>query len=148
MATTESISAAMATMQADIDFTKGDIQQERATVKNATDLLNQAAQRVSAEPATATAMVNQLQAQQAQEVQAAAVITKAIRDSGDALTLQVIDAVHRLAQLEQRGVGSSASASGNKPKWELTRPKDMEPDMFTGKDEEWLRWKEATEDNV
>ena len=48
MATTESLSAAMATMQADIDKTKGDIQQELATVKNATDLLNQAAQRISA----------------------------------------------------------------------------------------------------
>ena len=46
MATTESLSAAMATKQADIDKTKGDIQQELATVKNATDLLNQAAPRV------------------------------------------------------------------------------------------------------
>ena len=101
MATTKSLSAAMATMQADIDKTKGDIQEELATVKNATDLLNQAALRVSAELAIATAMVNQLQAQQAQEVQAAAVITKAIRDSGDALTLQVNDAVNRLSQLEQ-----------------------------------------------
>ena len=99
MATTESLSAAMATIQADIGKTKSDIQQEIATVKNATDLLNQTVQRVSAELATATAMVNQVQAQQVQEGQAAAATTKLIRDSGDALTLVVNNAVNRLSQL-------------------------------------------------
>ena len=108
-------------------------------------LLNQSVQMITAELATTTATVNQLQAQQVREVQAAAVITKAIRDSGDALTSQVSDAVHRRTQLEQRGGGPSANASGGKPTWELIRPKELEPDTFTGKDEEWLRWKEATE---
>ena len=67
-------------------------------------------------------------------MQAAAVITKAIRDSGDALTAEVSDAAYRLTQLGQQSVGPSASAHGGKKKWDLTRPKDMEPEKFVGKD--------------
>ena len=92
------------------------------------------------------AAVTQLQAQQVQEEQSAAAVTKAIRDSGDALTAEVSAVAHGLAQLEQQGVGPSASAHGSKKKWDLTRPKDMEPEKFVGKDEDWLQWKEATED--
>ena len=111
-------------------------------------LLRTAMQRLTADLATTTATVNTLQAQQVQDTQIAVAATQAIRNSGDALTAQISDAVHRLTQLEQGGVGPSTSASVGKPKWELTRPKDMEPDQFVGKDEEWLRWKAATEDYV
>ena len=127
MATVESLAADIAAMQADTVATKSDIQQEIAAMK---------------------AAMSQVQAQQVQEVQAAAVVTKAIRDSGDALTAEVSAVAHRLAQLEQQGVGSSASAQDSKKKWGLTRPKDMEPEKFEGKDEAWLQWKEATEDYV
>ena len=30
--------------------------------------------------------------------------------------------------------------------WQLNRPKDMEPNHFSGKDEEWSKWKEEIED--
>ena len=60
---------------------------------------------------------------------------------------KIIDMIARIDQVEIRGVGLSSSASGGKG-WQLTRPKDMEPSEFTGKDEEWLRWKDAMEDYV
>ena len=39
--------------------------------------------------------------------------------------------------------------SGEKKKdWQMTRPKDMVPAMFSGKDEEWPQWKESVEDDA
>ena len=46
------------------------------------------------------------------------------------------------------GGGPQAAAYGDKSKWSLTRPKDMDPGIFSGKDEEWPKWKEALEDYV
>ena len=130
MATLESLTPTVHAMHGEVQ----QLMQERT-------LLNQAVQRVEA-------AVIQLQAQHVQEVQAAAVITKAIRDSGDALTGKVRAIAQRLAQLEQHGVGPSASAQGSKEKWDLTRPKDMEPENFVGNDEDWPQWKEATYANA
>ena len=102
-------------------------------------LINNAVQRVEA-------AIAQLQAQQAQDAQAVAVTTQAIQNSGDLLTQEVHAIVQRLALLEQQGTNPSASAPAGKKKWDLTRPKDMEPEKFVGKDEDWMQWKEATED--
>lgn len=33
-------------------------------------------------------------------------------------------------------------------KWYLTRPKDLLPGSFSGKDEDWLKWKEDLEDYI
>ena len=54
--------------------------------------------------------------------------------------------VQRLLQLEQQATAPSGSGHSGKKKWDLTRPKDMEPEKFVGEDEDWLQWKEATED--
>ena len=44
---------------------------------------------------------------------------------------------------------SPFSAGGDKKdKWQLTRPKDMDPGIFSGKDEEWPQWKESMEDYI
>ena len=45
-------------------------------------------------------------------------------------------------------VANTASGNGHdgKKRYDLTRPKDMEPEKFIGKDEDWLQWKEAIED--
>ena len=81
-------------------------------------LINTAVQRVEA-------AIAQLQAQQVQDVQAAAATTQSIRDSGDALTQEVYAIVQRLAHLEQQGTNPSAIAQSGKKKWGLTRPKDI-----------------------
>ena len=127
MATLESLTPSVHAMHGEVK----QLMQDRT-------LLNQAVQRLEAG-------VAQLQAQQAQDVQAAA-IHQLIRDSGDVLTAEVKAAVQRLVQLEQQAVGPSASGHSSKKKWGLTRPTDMEPEKFVGKDEGWLQWKEATED--
>ena len=52
-------------------------------------------------------------------------------------------------QITQLGVmANTASGNGHdgKKRYDLTRPKDMEPEKFIGKDEDWLQWKEAIED--
>ena len=55
--------------------------------------------------------------------------------------------IARIDQMESRGVGLSSNASGGKG-WQRARPKDMKPFEFTGKDEEWLKWKDSMEDYV
>ena len=55
----------------------------------------------------------------------------------------------KVLNLESRGVGSSSDAAGREKfdkKYEMTRPKDMEPSVYSGKDEEWSQWKEGIED--
>ena len=54
----------------------------------------------------------------------------------------------KLTLLDSRNIGPMADTSerGEKSKWSLTRPKDMDPGVFSGKEEEWPRWKEALED--
>ena len=92
-------------------------------------------QRITAELANTIAAVTQLQAQQVVDVAATAAVHQLIRDSVDVLTVEVKVAVQRLVQLEQQATGSSASGHAGKKKWDLTRPKDMEPDKFVGKDD-------------
>ena len=85
---------------------------------------------------TVEAALNQLQAQQIQDAQAVAATTQSIRDTGDFFTRELYAMTQRLAHLEQQGANPSVSAQGNKKKWDLTRPKHMEPDKFVGKDED------------
>ena len=39
---------------------------------------------------------------------------------------------------------TALTSSGNK--WELSRPKDIEPSSFDGKEENWAKWKEEIDD--
>ena len=53
----------------------------------------------------------------------------------------------RVTKIEKSGVGRLSDATRPaKEKWQLTRPKDMDPAMFTVKKQEWMKWKEKTED--
>ena len=49
------------------------------------------------------------------------------------LETKVSELITRLEKLEKSGVGPSSSAAGGKERWQLTRPKDMDPAEFTGK---------------
>ena len=60
----------------------------------------------------------------------------------------VSELVARPEQMEHSGVGQSPDAARGKDRWQLTRPKDMDPSEFVGKEQEWLKWKEAMEDYV
>ena len=111
--------------------------------------MKNAVQAINADTVTTTATINQLQthaSQQVQEIQAAVAVSEGIKRAGDALTEEVRAAVYKLNQLEQQANTSSGIGHDGKKKWHLTSPKDMVPDVFTGKDETWLQWKEATED--
>lgn len=46
-----------------------------------------------------------------------------------------------LATLAYSGAGEE-----RKKKWEMYRPKDVEPSLFSGKEDEWAKWKEEIED--
>ena len=35
---------------------------------------------------------------------------------------------------------------GREKKWELSRPKHLEPSLFNGKEEDWPKWKEEVQD--
>ena len=101
---------------------------------------------VQGEIATATASINQLQGQAGQhqqEMQAAMAVSEGIKADSRRLMEEVNN---RLLLLEQQATTSSGSSQCGKAGWTLTRPKDLVPDVFNGKEEEWLRWKEATED--
>ena len=87
--------------------------------------LQHAVQKLTGDLLSTATLATSIQAQQAQEAQVAAQVTKDIQRSGDELTLQVRDLIYRIAQLEQQGVGPSASAPSSNAKWDLTRPKDM-----------------------
>ena len=57
----------------------------------------------------------------------------------------------KLMELERRSVGPQSDAASRmafEKKWQLTRPKDMEAGTFSGKDEEWPKWKEEMEDYI
>ena len=73
-----------------------------------------------------------------------------LRQDNQQATLEskVSELVARLEKLEKSRVGQSPGAASGKHRWQLTRPKDMDPAEFAGKEEEWLKWKEATEDYV
>ena len=60
----------------------------------------------------------------------------------------VSDLVARIEKLEKSSVGQLPDAARGKDKWQLTRLKYMDPAEFAGREEEWLKWKEATEDYV
>ena len=60
----------------------------------------------------------------------------------------VAELVAKVEKLEKSSVGQSPDATRGKDKWQLTRPKDMDPAEFSGKEEECFRWTEETEDYV
>ena len=66
----------------------------------------------------------------------------------DTLNAQMISLVDEIGQLEKGGVGQSSNAARAKEKWQLTRPKDMDPAFLFGKGDEWMKWKEEMEDYV
>jgi len=45
-------------------------------------------------------------------------------------------------ELKRRALEVEKKSSDKRTKWELSRPKDMEPDMFSGKEEAWSKFKE------
>ena len=77
-------------------------------------------------------------------------VGRMLRQDNQQATLEskVSELVARLEKFEKSGFGPSPGAAGGKDRWQLTRPKDMDPPEFAGKEEEWLKWKEATEDYV
>ena len=50
---------------------------------------------------------------------------------------------------DQQGEGGGSKGKGGKGSpWQMTRPKDLLPEVFSGKDEDWPKWKEDIEDYV
>ena len=57
----------------------------------------------------------------------------------DTLNAQMMSLVDKIGQLEKGGVGQSSDAARAKKKWQLTRPKYMDPEVFSGKGDEWMK---------
>ena len=66
----------------------------------------------------------------------------------DTINAQMISLVDKIGQLERGSVGQWSDATRAKEKLQLTRPKDMDSAVFSGKDGEWMKWKEEMEDYV
>ena len=61
--------------------------------------------------------------------------------------LQLVnDAKIALDDLRNRVTETEKKPPVHKPKWEMSRPKDMEPATFGGKDELWAKFKEEQKD--
>ena len=54
----------------------------------------------------------------------------------------VTGATTALDELRGRLYEAEKKPPAHKPKWEMSRPKDMEPAMFGGKDDLWAKFKE------
>ena len=94
-------------------------------------LLNQAVQSATTDGAATTAAITHLVDQQAKD----AIV-------GNNLVAEMKTVLLRLTHLEQLTTASLGSGNNKDKKWEMTRPKDMEPAQFVGKDEDWLQWKQ------
>ena len=114
---------------------QGEMQQVQAHLSQSAIELAQFQANVNTDNANTTAALADVKAQQVNDATV-----------GNGLGATMATVLQRLTQLEQQAVGPSASGHSGKKKWDLTRPKDMEPEKFVGKDEAWLQWKEATED--
>ena len=136
---------AVAALQAELERVKGIMTQTTTELRAEAD-----ADRLKAITAIsdATASLVILQGQQSRNAAAGTVLEQAVTELKDQ---QVRDEAagnnlrDRLIQLEQRASTPSSGDPSGKG-WQLTRPKDLVPDIFSGKDEAWLQWKEATED--
>ena len=49
---------------------------------------------------------------------------------------------------QQAVSGGNKGKGGKGQQWQMTRPKDLLPATFSGKDEDWQKWKEDIEDYV
>ena len=57
--------------------------------------------------------------------------------------------VARMATVEQTiAAGGGGKEGKGKGGWQMTRPKDLIPNMFDGKEDEWANWKESVEDYI
>ena len=63
-----------------------------------------------------------------------------VRRLYDATKIEVDDLRRRASEVEKR------SSVDKKSKWELSRPKDIEPDIFGSKDELWAKFKDGLKD--
>ena len=90
------------------------------------------------------------------EVAAAKVVIADLQVSYNNLAAQAAPAVDLRAlydatrievdELKRRALEVETKSSDKKPKWELSRPKDMDPTIFSGKEEAWPKFKEELMD--
>ena len=77
----------------------------------------------------------------ASEVKATGALAE-VRALYEATKTEVEDLRRRATDVEKK------SGSDRKTKWELSRPKDIEPDVFGSKDEAWAKFKDGLKDYV
>jgi len=77
----------------------------------------------------------------ASEAKATEALTR-IQSLYDVTKAEVEELRRRATEMERK------SPADKKGKWELSRPKDIEPDMFSGKEEAWGKFKGGTKDYV
>ena len=77
----------------------------------------------------------------ASEAKAQAALTE-VRSLHEGTRTEVEDLRRRATEVEKK------SGSEQKRKWELSRPKDIDPDIFGSKDEVWAKFKDGLVDYV
>jgi len=91
------------------------------------------ANKATAEVAEAKTVIAELQASYSTLAAQAAPATD-FRALFDATKAEVEELRRRALEVERK-------SSDKKPKWELSRPKDMDPTIFSGKEEAWAKFK-------
>ena len=73
------------------------------------------------------------------------------RELYDLANIHISEIKAQMGEMQKAMVAGGGGGGGERGKewnWQMTRPKDMVPGMFCGKDEDWPQWKESVEDYV
>ena len=108
--------------------------------------------------ATSIAKMESFAIQSASETQEAKKVIVELQQSYTTIAAQSASAVDLKAlfdatkveveELKRRALEVEKKSADKRTKWELSRPKDMDPDIFSGKEEAWTKFKEDLMDYV
>ena len=128
----------MSVSQAEYAAFKAELAAAAIEVQSSIAKMEAFANKANAEVADAKAVIADLQASYSNlAAQAAPAVD--LRALYDATKIEV-------EELKRRALEVETKSSDKKPKWELSRPKDMDPTIFSGKEEAWPKFKEELMD--
>ena len=148
----------MAAQQAEFVAFKAEVAASAASVATSIKRLEDVVTKSNADAASAATLIAELQSSYsaisiqaapwsaaiqaevaASEAKASGALAE-VRALYEPTKTEVEDLRRRATEVEKR------SSSDKKKKWELSRPKDIEPDIFGSKDEAWAKFKDGIKD--
>ena len=128
----------MAVSQAEYAAFKAELAASAIDVQSSIAKMEAFANKTSVEVADAKAVIAALQSSYSTFAAQAAPAAE-LRALFEATKTEVEELRRRALEVEKKSLDK-------KPKWELSRPKDMDPTVFSGKEEAWAKFKEELMD--